>query len=172
MAELDIKNTYSQYIPKVSFTAAWGRNTGNDQFGNLWNENRQWFTNSNIGLNISIPVFDGLRKKYTVERKKYQLETLNYQQSLLSNSLRQQLINSKMALDVNLERLAVQEDNLELAQEVVEVTRAKYTAGVGSNLELIDAEQSYKVAEVNYLTALYDAIVAKIDLDKALGKLN
>ena len=77
-----------------------------------------------------------------------------------------------MALDVNLERLAVQEDNLELAQEVVEVTRAKYTAGVGSNLELIDAEQSYKVAEVNYLTALYDAIVAKIDLDKALGKLN
>ncbi|WP_189630498.1 TolC family protein [Roseivirga thermotolerans] len=172
LAELDIKNTYSQYIPKVSFTAAWGRNTGNDQFGNLWNENRQWFTNSNIGLNISIPVFDGLRKKYTVERKKYQLETLNYQQSLLSNSLRQQLINSKMALDVNLERLAVQEDNLELAQEVVEVTRAKYTAGVGSNLELIDAEQSYKVAEVNYLTALYDAIVAKIDLDKALGKLN
>ncbi|WP_286757350.1 TolC family protein [Roseivirga sp. UBA838] len=172
LAELDIKNTYSQYIPKVSFTAAWGRNTGNDQFGNLWNENRQWFTNSNIGLNISIPVFDGLRKRYTVERKKYQLETLNYQQSLLSNSLRQQLINSKMALDVNLERLAVQEDNLELAQEVVEVTRAKYTAGVGSNLELIDAEQSYKVAEVNYLTALYDAIVAKIDLDKALGKLN
>ena len=69
LAELDIKNTYSQYIPKVSFTAAWGRNTGNDQFGNLWNENRQWFTNSNIGLNISIPVFDGLRKKYTVERE-------------------------------------------------------------------------------------------------------
>ncbi len=172
LAELDIKNTYSQYIPKVSFSAAWGRNTGNDQFSNLWNDQRQWFTNSNLGVNVSIPVFDGLRKKYTVERKKYQLETLNYQRSLLTNNLRQDLLNSKIALDVNLERLSVQEANIELAQEVVDVTKAKYTEGIGSSLELTNAEQSYKIAEVNYLTALYDAIVAKIDLDKALGKLN
>lgn len=172
LAELDIKNTYSQYIPKVSFNAAWGRNSGTDIFSNLWNDQRKWFTSSNIGLSVSIPVFDGLRKKYTVERKKYQLETLNYQYAQVTNNLRQELVNSKTSLDVNLERLQVQEDNLELAQEVADVTRAKYTEGVGSNLELIDAEQSRKVAEVNYLTALYDAIVAKIDLDKALGKLN
>ena len=172
LAELDIKNVKSQYIPKVNFSAAWGRNSGTDIFGNLWNDQRQWFTSSNIGLNVSIPVFDGLRKKYTVERKRYQLETLNYQSSLLTNSLRQQLIDAKKALDVNLERLSVQEDNMELAQEVADVTRAKFTEGVGSNLELIDADQAYKVAEINYLTALYDAIVAKIDLDKALGKLN
>lgn len=172
LAELDIKNTYSQYIPKVSFSAAWGRNSGTDIFGNLWNDQRQWFTSSNIGLNVSIPVFDGLRKKYTVERKRYQLETLNYQSTLLTNSLRQQLIDAQKALDVNLERLTVQEGNMELAQEVADVTRAKYSEGVGSNLELIDADQAYKVAEINYLTALYDAIVAKIDLDKALGKLN
>lgn len=172
LAELDIKNTYSQYIPKVSFNAAWGRNSGTDIFGNLWNDQKQWFTSSNIGLSVSIPVFDGLRKKYTVERKKYQLETLNYQSTLLNNSLRQQLIDAKKALDVSLEMLSVQEANMELAQEVADVTRAKYTEGVGSNLELIDADQAYKVAEINYLTALYDAIVAKIDLDKALGKLN
>lgn len=172
LAELDIKNVNSRYIPKVSFNAAWGRNTGTDIFGNLWNDQRQWFSNSNIGLNVSIPVFDGLRKKYTVERRKYQLETLEYQQSLLKNNLRQQLENARMALDVNLEKLEVQEGNLELAQEVVDVTRAKFTEGVGSNLELVNAEQSYRIAEVNYLTALYDAIVSKIDLDKALGKLN
>lgn len=172
LAELDIKNTYSQYIPKVSLNAAWGRNSGTDIFGNLWNDQKQWFSSSNVGLSVSIPVFDGLRKKYTVERKRYQLETLNYQSSQLSNSLRQELVNAQKALDVNLEMLEVQEANLELAQEVADVTRAKYTEGVGSNLELIDADQAYKVAEINYLTALYDAIVAKIDLDKALGKLN
>lgn len=172
LAELDIKNTYSQYIPKVSLNAAWGRNSGTDIFGNLWNDQKQWFTSSNVGLSVSIPVFDGLRKKYTVERKRYQLETLNYQSSQLSNSLKQELVNAQKALDVNLEMLEVQEANLELAQEVADVTRAKYTEGVGSNLELIDADQAYKVAEINYLTALYDAIVAKIDLDKALGKLN
>ncbi|MFY0594749.1 TolC family protein [Roseivirga sp.] len=172
LAVLDVKNIRSQYIPKVTLNAGWGRNTGNDSFGNLWNANRQWFGSSFIGLNVSIPVFDGLRKKYTTERKRYQLETLNNQYDLLTNSLQQQLINAKDALEVNLQRLEVQEANMALAKEVTDITREKYSEGIGSNLELINAEDSYKQAEVNYLTALYDAIIAKIDLDKSLGKLN
>lgn len=172
LAELDIKNVYSQYVPKVEFNAGWGRNSGNDTFGNLWNDNRQWFTNSNIGLRVSIPVFDGLRKKYTVARKKYQLETLDNQYSLLANSLKQQLLNAQEALDVNLQRLEVQEENMALAKEVGDITREKYTEGIGSNLELINSEKDYKEAEINYLNALYQAIIAKVDLDRALGQLN
>ncbi|OEK00309.1 hypothetical protein BFP97_01725 [Roseivirga sp. 4D4] len=172
LAELDIKNIYSQYIPKVTLNAGWARNTGNDGFGNLWNSNRAWFTNSSIGVNISIPVFDGLRKKYTVARKKYQLETLDNQYSLLTNSLKQQLLDAKDALDVNLQRLEVQRENMALAKEVTDITREKYTEGVGSNLELINSEKDYKEAEINYLSALYEAIIAKVDLDRSLGKLN
>lgn len=171
LAVLDIKNIRADYIPKVSLNAGWGRNTGNDSFGNLWNNNRNWFTSSNIGLNVSIPVFDGLRKKYTIERKKYQLETLNNQYNLLNNSLKQQLLDAKTALDINIQRLEVQEENMALAKEVTDITREKYSEGIGSNLELINAEDGYKSAEVNYLSALYQAIIAKIDLDKSLGKL-
>ena len=171
LAVLDIKNTRADYIPKVSLNAGWGRNSGNDSFGNLWNNNRNWFTSSNIGLNVSIPVFDGLRKKYTIERKKYQLETLNNQYNLLNNSLKQQLLDAKTALDINIQRLEVQEENMALAKEVTDITREKYSEGIGSNLELINAEDGYKSAEVNYLSALYQAIIAKIDLDKSLGKL-
>ncbi len=172
LAVLDIKNVYSQYIPKVTFNAGWGRNTGNDSFSNLFNSNRQWFTSSSVGININIPVFDGLRKKYTVARKKYQLETLDNQYSLLTNSLKQQLLDAKDALDVNLERLEVQRENMALAKEVTDITREKYTEGVGSNLELINSEKDYKEAEINYLSALYEAIIAKVDLDRSLGKLN
>lgn len=171
LAVLDIKNTRADYIPKVSLNAGWGRNSGNDSFSNLWNSDKRWFTNSNIGINVSIPVFDGLRKKYTVERKKYQLQTLNNQYSLLSNNLKQQLIDAKEALDINIQRLEVQEENMALAKEVTDITREKYSEGIGSNLELINAEDDYKEAEVNYLGALYQAIIAKIDLDKSLGKL-
>ncbi|MCO6357964.1 outer membrane protein TolC [Roseivirga pacifica] len=172
LAELDVKNVTSQYIPTVNFTAGWGRNSANDVFNNLWNNDREWFSSANIGVNVNIPIFDGLRKKYSIQRKRYQLETLNNQSSLLVNNLRQQLDNSKVALDVNVERLEVQQENMELAREVMEITREKYTEGVGSNLELVVADQDFKQAEVNYLVALYDAIVAKIELDKALGKLN
>ena len=171
LADLDIKNIQSQYIPKVSLSAGWGRNSGNDSFSRLWNSQRQWFTNSSVGLNVSIPVFDGLRKKYTIARKRYQLETLNNQYSLTANSLQQALLTARETLDVSLQRLEVQESNMDLAKEVSEITREKFTEGVGSNLEVINAEKDYKEAEINYLSALYDAIIAKVDLDKALGKL-
>lgn len=171
LAELDVKNVKSQYIPTVGLTAAWGRNTGSNEFSQVWESDR-WFSYSSVGLNVNIPIFDGLRKKYSIRRKLYQVETLSNQSSLLINNLRQSLINAQVALDVNLERLEVQEQNVELAREVMEITREKYTEGIGSNLELVVADQDYKVAEVNYLTSLYDAIVAKIELDKALGKLN
>lgn len=170
LAELDIKNTYSQYIPKVEFSAGWGRNTGTNDFSDVWKGDR-WFSNSAIGINVSIPIFDGLRKKYTVQRKKIQLQTLDNQYKQLTNSLSQDLINAREALDVSLERLAVQQANLDLAKEVSDITREKYREGVGSNLEVLNAEEDYKESETNYLSALYDAIIAKVDLNKALGKL-
>ncbi|PIQ48825.1 MAG: hypothetical protein COW03_07910 [Cytophagales bacterium CG12_big_fil_rev_8_21_14_0_65_40_12] len=170
LAELQIKNTTSQYIPKVSFNAGWGRNTGSNEFSNFFT-GTNWFSNSAIGLNVSIPVFDGLRKKYTIQRNRIELETLNNQYNLLTNSLQNELITSKNNLDVSLEQLEVQKANMELAQEVSGITREKYKAGVGSNIEVINAEKDYKEAEINYLTALYNAIIAKVDLDKSLGKL-
>ena len=170
LAKLDIKNVYSQYIPKVEFNAGWGRNTGSNDFSDVW-QGDQWFSSANIGFNISIPIFDGLRKKYTVQRKRVQLYTLDNQYKLLTNNLNQELLNARQSLDVNLERLEVQEANLELAKEVSDITQEKYREGVGSNLEVLNADEDYKEAETNYLNALYQAIIAKVDLDKALGKL-
>ncbi len=44
--------------------------------------------------------------------------------------------------------------------------------GVGSNIEVINADADYKEAQTNFFNALYQALVAKVDYDKALGKLN
>lgn len=67
--------------------------------------------------------------------------------------------------------LQEQQKNLELAEEVVRVTRVKYKEGVGANIEVVNAEASFREAQTNYYTALYNALVAKVDLDKAAGKL-
>ena len=60
---------------------------------------------------------------------------------------------------------------MKLAANVARVTKIKYNQGVGSNIEVVDAESSLKESQVNYYGALYDAIIAKVDLAKAYGKL-
>jgi outer membrane protein TolC len=47
----------------------------------------------------------------------------------------------------------------------------KYTQGVGSNLEVLNAETSIKESQANYFTALYNALIAKVELAKSNGTL-
>ncbi len=49
--------------------------------------------------------------------------------------------------------------------------KIKFQEGVGSNLEVITAETDLRQAQTNYYTSLYDALVAKVDFDKAAGTL-
>lgn len=70
-----------------------------------------------------------------------------------------------------MEMLEASRENMVLAREVYDVSRIKYQEGVGSNIEVIDAEIAYQQAETNYYNALYDALAAQVELKKALGIL-
>ena len=170
LAMLDFKNAKAAYIPTVGLTAAWGRNNADDIFGSLWS--KQWFSSSMVGLNVNIPIFEGFKKRYAVQRKRIQMETLNNNYNQLSNNIQSELADAKNGLDVNRGRLEVQESNMELAAEVRDMATEKYREGVGSNLEVINAEQDYKEAETNFLEALYNSILSKINLEIALGKIH
>jgi len=64
-----------------------------------------------------------------------------------------------------------QKKNTALAEKVFTTTELKYQQGLGSNLEIYNAQTELEVAQNNYYAAIYDAIIAKIDLLKAVGKL-
>ena len=58
---------------------------------------------------------------------------------------------------------------MELAKEVIDITQKKFKQGVASNLEMVTAESSLKEALINYYNTLYDALIAKVDYDQAIG---
>ena len=64
-----------------------------------------------------------------------------------------------------------QKKNIELAEKVYNTTKIKYEQGLGNNQEIYNAQTELKIAQNNYYSALYDAIIAKIDYQKATGKL-
>ena len=61
------------------------------------------------------------------------------------------------------------EKNIDLAQKIYDVTLIKYKEGIGSSLEVYQAESSLTETQGLYIGALYDLVVAKTNLDKALG---
>jgi len=67
-------------------------------------------------------------------------------------------------------RVEEQLKNIALAQRIYDTTQIKYKEGVGSSLEITQAEQALFQSQQNVIQARYDLLLAKVNLDKALGK--
>ena len=169
LAELDVKSQKAGYLPRLLFSATYGYNTGRKTFSDILSQS--WFNNSTIGFTLQIPIFDGFLKKYKTIQSQNNLRKVRQSYDLLKSSIDLQRSQSAIALKNALESLREQNANLELANEISRVSRVKYKQGVGSSLEVLNAEASIKESQVNYFTALYNALIAKVELEKANGTL-
>ena len=171
LTQLDLRNNRIQYLPELTANFNYGYNSGTRDFSEITNFQDQWFNYGSFGFNLNIPIFDGLRKHHTIQKSKLQLQQLENQVGFLKNQIDLEIVQARVNLQNSLETLEVQQENLELAQEVFDVTKIKYQEGVGSNLEVTEAQNALQSAETNYYNSLYSALIARVDLKKALGTL-
>jgi outer membrane protein TolC len=170
LVEMDVENNKRGYYPTVAAFAGYGYNTGRNTFGDVFGS--PWFNNANIGLSVNVPIFDGFSRKYKIQQARYTVEKVKQSIGLVEQSIDLQVKSANVTIVNGLETLKTQKRNLDLAQEVLRVSKIKYQAGTGSNIEVITAESALKEAQTNYFASLYDLLLAKIDLDKAKGRLN
>ena len=169
LQELSLRNYKSQYLPTFSAFGNFGFNTGASSLGGTFSNS--WLSYSLVGLNLSIPVFDGLRKSALIQQTKLEIEKLENQKSLLLKQMSLELTQANVSFYGSLDRYKSQKDNLELAKSVYESTIKKQRIGVSSTQEVLDIRTLYKETETNYYTALYDLLISKVDREKALGVL-
>lgn len=172
LTKLSLKNNTVQYLPQINAFLNYGYNTGSFEFGELFKFGERWLSYGSYGLSISVPIFDGLTKSYRIQRNRIELEQLAHQKKLLQSQIDLDVERSYAVFRNNTEIMAAQKENMDTANEIFRVTKIKYQEGIGSNLEVVEAEAAYKEAETNYFNALYDALIAKVDLEKALGTLH
>jgi outer membrane protein TolC len=171
LAELDIKNTKVQYLPSIDFYGTYGASYGTSIFNSFVAFGENWRTLGVYGLRMNMPIFDGLQKSRIIQQKKSKLARVEYAQELVRNQIDLEQYQLKLQLENNISTLRAQRENMELAEEVYKVSVIKYQQGVGSNIEVIDADADFKQAQTNYFSSLYDALISAVDLEKAYGTL-
>jgi outer membrane protein len=169
LGEFDLKRYKMTYYPSLVAFADVSENLYENKFD--ISGSQKWYETELIGAKLTIPIFDAQQKHSRVVQAQFNLKKLESQQKNLENSLNLQLTSAKTTYDNSVANLKVQKDNITLAENVYNVTKTKYENGIGSNLEVVTAQTALKEAQDNYYGALYDAIVAKVDLDKALGNI-
>ena len=167
----DIRRHKLSYFPTVSAFYNFqenGQRQGGDAGGSQpW----FWYNTNLVGINVSVPIFDGFQKKNRIRQSKFTLEKVQNTLDMTKKAIdmektvaRNSLINAIVAMDA-------QEKNMELAVKVYNSVKTKYEQGVGSSFESLQADTDLQQAQSNYFRAMYEAALAKINYLKALGRL-
>jgi outer membrane protein TolC len=120
---------------------------------------------------VNATLFDGLQNHYKMDQIRLQIQQAKNTREQAENGLQLEALNARTTLSNALLSVQSQKSNLVMAEDVARVTKIKYQQGVGSSLEVMNAETSLKEAQTNYLSALYDAYMAGVTYKKAMGSL-
>ena len=168
--QLNLKRYKMGYFPSLYGNFSYGSSTfaSDGKFGELGDD---WYGNGRYAVSLNVPIFDGLYKKAKVDQAKIDFKKTENtkQQALLGMNL--QVGQAKTNYLNALKTIELQKKSQDLAESIFNTTKIKFTEGIGSSFEMINAESELTQANTNYLNALYELNVARIDLNKALGIL-
>jgi outer membrane protein len=179
---LNIKNKYAESMPSLSGFVDLGYSTQSPNISGLFKTNTnisdngligpdKWYPYSAFGITLNIPLFSGLQRTYVIQQEKLEMMKIENNFIALKSGIDLEIKQAAANFLNAVESMKAQEQNQKLAENVARVTKIKYEEGVGSNLEVVQAETDLRESQINYYNAVYDALVAKLDLDKSYGKL-
>jgi|TARA_B110000914_G_C15495258_1_gene462869 outer membrane protein len=166
----DLKNNRTQYLPQIYVNYNYGLNTSTSSY-DLFFDSYRWKNFGTVGLKLVVPIFDGFLKRSKINQSKYKIEQVDNQLSFLERSIDLQINQSVVDYSNSKESLEITNKNLDLALSIYNASEKKYKEGIGSNLEVLNANAGLKQAQNNYYNAVYEVIISKINLEKTLGTL-
>ncbi len=169
-AQLFLKQNRLHYLPMAVLFGNASANAYSSKF-DFFDVKKGWYPTILIGGKISLGIFDGLQTHRKIQQSKLEVLKAENNLKMLEQGIDLELVSSRTNLLNAASNLEVQKKNIELAEGIYKSAKLKYEQGVGSNLEVMNAETSLKEAQTNYFSALYDALISKIDYEKASGNL-
>jgi outer membrane protein TolC len=168
--QLNLKRYRVGYLPSLYGFASHQQQTFavKGEIGNLGNK---FYGGTMVGLSLQIPIFDGLRKHSLTQQTKLQI--LQTQNNLLNLELaiQNEVFMARTRFQTVVLEVENQKKNMELADNIYKIAEAKFKEGVGSSFEVTTANNDKKMAETNYLNAIYDLLIAEISYKKAIGQI-
>jgi len=154
------------WFPTVSSLAAYGWSGPGAPFGTTAMDNKSWW----VGAGVTVPLFDGLLAYHNVRTANANSRATLAGAEVLSQDISKEVDQRYLDLTAAWELIRATKKALEAARENYRLAQGRYQVGVGSIIEVTDAQVQFFQADLRFVRALYDYRVAEAQLDKAIGK--
>jgi len=161
VAEETVKVAKSGYGPTVAFSGGVGR----------WDYKSPGtgFDSWSISLSSTWNIFDTGVTSAQVKQADAAVQKANYTAQQTRDSVQLEIRQNYLSMQEAEKRISTSQVAVSKAEEDFKIAQVRYSAGVGTNLDVIDAQVALTQAKTNYVQALYDYNTNKAKLEKAMG---
>jgi len=159
--------TQSRYFPVINgfYNNNWTNPDPHDpmviDWGYAWN----------YGFTAAWPLFDGFAREGAVIEQKARLKQSQIDLVDTEETALFELTRAILSIEDAAEFVDSQKLNLSRAEEGLRLAEVGYKEGINTQVEMIDAQAALTTAKANFYQAIYSHLVAKLDLQKAMGAL-
>jgi outer membrane protein TolC len=161
-----------EYLPTVSLFGSWDVQAQQNGGAKFFGDDRSRATSKLAGIRINLPIFTGLQRDARVDQRRAVLRQAQVQAQLLQDQAAAEIRDLIARRDENAARILAQRLAVSQANLGFQITIARYRRGVGSQLEMTDAEVALRQSEFNHAQAAHDLLATQAQLELALGRVN
>ena len=163
MLESTIRMQKKQYLPTLAASI-------NYNYSAMGDEELRWFPSSTAAVSLSIPIFDGFQKHYSIKQSKINKNMLDLQREDTERNLRIGIRNYNDQMALCIKNYQAAEATVEIAQKSYDISEKMYEVGKATLVELNDAQLALQQAQLTQAQAVYNFMVTKASLDELIGK--
>jgi outer membrane protein TolC len=165
LSKWSISMAKAGYRPQVNLQANYSYRSNN--IGNMINEkHRNW----DAGISVSVPIFDGFSSKAKVDAAKALYLQANIEKENVGDQIAVDIRQACLDLKESENIINALKDNVDEAREALKISEISYDNGVGTNLDVLDAQVSLGQIQNNLAQAIYDYLMAGAYLDRTMGE--
>jgi outer membrane protein TolC len=129
----------------------------------------EWAKPVVAGLQLQVPVFSGFSKRYQEKQVEISMEQLSFQREDVERQVSVAVLNSHSEMVAAAEKVESGKVGVKQAERGYKIAQTRYETGVGTLLELNDAEVALTQSQLNLNQARYEFLSARAEYEKVLG---
>ena len=167
--QLEFKLQKTKSLPSLAAVVNVGYNAFGNQF-QFFTSNQKWLNYSNMGINLSVPIFSSFARTARTQQAKIAFEKAKTQLTETEQKLKLQYANAKSEYEFSIEAFATAKTNLNLAERIEKKQGVKFKEGLSSSFDYSEAQRQLYAAQQNYLQSMVNVINKKASLEKIINK--
>ncbi len=160
-----IKLEQSKALPTLAAQYNIGANSFNNQF-TFFNTSQRWYQYSNVGINLSIPLFSGFERSARTAQAKIDYDISKIKLTEKEQTLMLEYKKAKTDYEYSIKKYNNAKDNLRLAERIESKQQTKFKEGLSTSFDFADAQRQLYAAQQEYLASMADIINKKAQLEK------